>query len=119
MREEEAPKLILERIQTVAQRLASGGAGKTPAAKTEGAPAARTKTGKEGLYLRVPSMEAPVMKKVRLLLQIFDGSTPVYFRAVDSGKMLRAPQNLWTTAEPFVVAELERVLGSENVKNLV
>ncbi|WP_274953445.1 DNA polymerase III subunit alpha [Angelakisella massiliensis] len=119
VREEEAPKLILERIQTVAQRLASGGAGKTPAAKTESAPAARTKTGKEGLYLRVPSMEAPVMKKVRLLLQIFDGSTPVYFRAVDSGKMLRAPQNLWTTAEPFVVAELERVLGSENVKNLV
>ena len=81
---------------------------RTPAAPSPGA----------GVYLRVPSMEAPVMERVRLLFGIFDGPCPVYFRAEDTGKMLRAPRTMWCDPNPVLLRELGVNLGDENVKKL-
>ncbi len=58
------------------------------------------------------------MERVRLLLSIFDGGCPVYFRAEDTGKMLRAPRTMWCDPNPVLLRELGNNLGDENVKKL-
>ena len=40
-------------------------------------------SSKAGVYLRVPSMDDAITDRARLLLQIFDGSYPVYFKKLD------------------------------------
>ena len=66
----------------------------------------------------MPSLDAPIMERVRLLLGIFDGGCPVYFRAEDTGKMLRAPRTMWCDPNPVLLRELGNNLGDENVKKL-
>ncbi len=124
LREEKDAKLVLEDAMTLRER-ASGPMPERPAyagsqGESQGSASAGT-TGpspRAGVYLRVPSMEAPIMERVRLLLGIFDGGCPVYFRAEDTGKMLRAPRTMWCDPNPVLLRELGNNLGDENVKKL-
>ena len=139
VREEESPKLILEQALTVAE-YQNGKNFQQPQLRRESRPAAAKEnwggipdrgrpeppappeggqpSARAGLYLRVPSMECAAMERIRQLLEIFDGSFPVYFRALDTGKMLRAPKKMWVDPNEFVVKELEKLLGVENVKKM-
>ncbi len=142
VREEESPKLILEQVLTVEERQggksfsqsrcqngygASGGERPAPAAPVrpqkppaESGEGAENKplSAKAGVYLRVDSMTGPAMDKIKQLLGIFDGPMPVYFRALDTGKMLKAPREMWVDPNSFLLDELEKLLGVENVKKL-
>ena len=66
------------------------------------------------LFLRIPSQNDKVYKRVTALLEIFPGAVPVIFFDESTG---RYDKNgiLNTTASPLVVSELERMLGEGNV----
>lgn len=119
IREDEAPKFILEKLETMEERIARG------TVKTDAPSAASGKTSKAqggqkpGLYLRVPAMQSPAMEKVTCLLSIFDGATPVYLLPRDTGKLLRAPRTMWADTNDMLVSQLTQVLGDENVKILL
>lgn len=67
------------------------------------------------LYLRVDSKGSAAYKKVINLLEIFDGSSQVVFRFVDTGKAMRAPRQLWVMLNEPMLKELKNILGDENV----
>ncbi len=125
LREEEDAKLILEDAMTLPERaagpmeerLASSGGYEGRGRGQRGA-STPAPSSKAGVYLRVPSMDDAITDRARLLLQIFDGSYPVYFKAEDTGKMLRAPRSLWCDPNQVLLRELGVTLGSENVKKL-
>lgn len=68
-----------------------------------------------GLFLKISSQASEEYRKAVNLLEIFEGQTPVYIRFADTGKLLAAPQSLWTTVCPVQLSELRRVLGDGNV----
>ena len=68
------------------------------------------------LYLKLFNMEGKEYKKVRNLLEIFDGSTPVVLYLTESGKKLMAPQNLWVDINDVLLRELKKILGNDSVK---
>lgn len=113
LKEDEAARLILESALTIEERTVES-ASATGARNT----APRRSSANPGLYLRVPSLDAPEMGPVKLLFSIFDGGFPVYFRVMDTGKLLRAPQTMWVDPNAVLIRELERRLGVENVKKL-
>ncbi|MBR6678032.1 MAG: DNA polymerase III subunit alpha, partial [Oscillospiraceae bacterium] len=78
----------------------------------EAAPAAQAKpvTGKT-LYLRVPSLKSREMRRVELLLQMFEGDSPLKIRVADTGKLLGSSCLLY----PSFLQELKEQLGEENV----
>ena len=46
---------------------------------------------------------------------MFDGDTQVYVFFEDTGKLVLAPQKLWTEPNAVLLAELRRQLGEKNV----
>lgn len=68
-----------------------------------------------GLYLRVPSADSAAYRRACLVLDVFDGSEPLYIRFADTGKLVRAPLNMCVWPHPVMLGELRRVLGGENV----
>ena len=62
------------------------------------------------------TLERIVDEIENLLQNIFDGTTPVYFKFEDSGQRMRAPQSMWANDHPLLRAELERILGKDHVK---
>lgn len=126
VREEEEPRLIVDRIaaapspgeQPPAQdnaapvASAAGRKGAAPGA----APARQTAPSpRHGLYLRLPGEADPLYKRAVNLLSIFEGEEPVYIRFADTGKLVRAPRSLWIWPNEPLLGELRRVLGEENV----
>ena len=70
---------------------------------------------KQGLYLRITSVDSPQMESVKTLLAKHSGQTPVYVVEA-SGNRLLAPKNLWISREDVLISSLEEILGKENVK---
>ncbi len=101
-REDEAPKLICEKVQrpedlrTTAQKAS---------AKKDGA-GRRT-----GLFLLCDSKGSAAFKEASEVLAAFPGPQPVYFKFRDTGKTLLAPKELWTDASVPVVEHLRQMLG--------
>ncbi len=48
-------------------------------------------------------------------MNIFDGSTPVYFYFEDNKKLLRVPRNMWVDINDVMIRELKRRIGDKNV----
>ena len=55
------------------------------------------------------------MKKSQVLLEIFEGQTPVYIFFNDIKKLCIAPQKLWVDVNNTMIKELKNILGDENV----
>ena len=96
-REEEEPKIICEQVLP------------PPGGETE------KKSRRPGLYLRMPSASSREKERAVLLLEIFEGSTPVYFYYTDQKKYLKAPASLWVDNNPVLLKELRYQLGEKNV----
>ncbi|MEG2833206.1 MAG: DNA polymerase III subunit alpha [Ruthenibacterium sp.] len=75
-----------------------------------------TQNSKNGLWLRVPSQNCEAFTEVKNLLGIFEGNYPVYMYFEDVKQRMLAPKSLWCTQNDLLISELERVLGTENVK---
>ncbi|MGM9662212.1 MAG: OB-fold nucleic acid binding domain-containing protein, partial [Oscillospiraceae bacterium] len=99
VRDEKAPQLMCD----YAEPLEAGEELPPP----EEEPAADRRT----LYLRVPSLDSPEMRRVQLLLQMFEGENTLKIRVADTGKLLGSRCLLY----PSFLAELKEVLGEENV----
>lgn len=119
LREDEEPKLLLDRVSAVsgpeeAAALAprQGGCAAGPAVRPA---AAQGPSPRHGLYLRVASPEDPAYKRACLAIRVFDGSEPLYIRFTDSGKLVRAPQSMCVWPHAVLLEELRRIVGQENV----
>ena len=73
------------------------------------------KSRRPGLYLRMPSASSREKERAVLLLEIFEGPTPVYFYYTDQKKYLKAPASLWVDNNPVLLKELRYQLGEKNV----
>ena len=65
------------------------------------------------VYLRVPDLEGALWKKVKTILEIFEGSVPVSVYDSKTGSYHK--QELGFDSTPFTVNELIVLLGAENV----
>ena len=111
VREEEDAKLLCEKAVTIQDRLVwrSG----SPVRK----PNAGAGSGKRpGLYLRIPSRQGREMEKAQNLLEIFEGTTPVYVFFQDTQKVGLAPRSMWVFPNDVLLGQLTEILGEGNVK---
>ena len=68
-----------------------------------------------GVYLRLPGEESKEFVSAYNAIKSSQGNSPVYIRFTDSGKLVKAPKEWWVTPTQWLVQELKRVLGDENV----
>ena len=106
--EERDGQLICEEVFSIEQ--ARGQAGRQ---KSDTEP--KSKNRYPGLHLLVPSLEDEKAKKAAVIMSIFDGNTPVYYKCADTGKRLVAPRGQWVSLNQPMVQELKRLLGDKNV----
>ncbi len=107
VRDEKSPQLMCDYAEPL--ELPDGA---EPAAEASGgAYAAPAAAAGKTLYLRVPSLESPEMRRVQLLLQMFEGESPLKIRVADTGKLLGTRCLIY----PSFLEELKDVLGEENV----
>ncbi len=66
------------------------------------------------IFIRVPSVTSSEAKKAINLIEIFEGAVPVIFYETEKGKYT-ARRDLLLDATEFVINELKKVVGSENV----
>ena len=66
------------------------------------------------LFLRVTSTDSAEAKKAINLVGIFDGNIPVIFYETENSKYVQRA-DLKIDATPFVISELKKLLGDENV----
>ena len=71
----------------------------------------REETAGKTVYLRIPSLESRAWEHIRLVLTMFEGSSPLKIRVCDSGKLLGSH----CLAHPALLQELRETLGEENV----
>ncbi|MEG2653296.1 MAG: OB-fold nucleic acid binding domain-containing protein, partial [Ruthenibacterium sp.] len=103
VKEEESPKLLADTISDI-------NASEPEKLKQD------TEHTKSGLWLRVPSRSGEVFAQVQNLLSIFEGTTPVYLYVEDEHKKMLTPKSMWCTRNKLLFSEMERILGTENVK---
>ena len=141
LREEELPKLLVDKIDALVDdesyitpavppaqqpemRSASSQATVSAAPKQEtGAVAARQSHAASGysaaraaegkLYLRIPEKDSLLWKKAYNLLEIFDGATPVIFYDMATASYQKAPHGVMLSE--FVYEQFVSLLGAENV----
>ena len=73
--------------------------------------AAKPKAAEQTVYLRVPGVDSPAFRHVKLVMSMFEGEAPVKIRLADTGKMLLAH----CLVHPALLEELRKTLGPENV----
>lgn len=105
LREDEEPKIICDSLKRAEEY-------KMVSSENQNSP---QKKRKRGLFLRFSSEKSPKFKKAVNLIEIFEGMTPVYYYFSDTEEY-RYSKLLTQINEPLI-EELERLLGSENVKN--
>ena len=67
------------------------------------------------LYIRIDDLYTDKYSRAKRVLDIFEGSTPVIFYLTDSGRKVKAPQNMWVTLNDVMIKELKYQLGDKNV----
>ena len=106
LRDEKEPQVMVDSIRPLSDLDVPGRTAVSsapPAAKPDGKP--RT------LYVRIPSADHPLCRRVKLLLTMFPGNERIVLYMEDTKKRLGAP----CLIHPAFVAELEEQCGKENV----
>ena len=98
VRDEKAPQLMCDRIRPLDHI-------------NSDAPPPAERAQSRRLYIRIPSVDDPRWARIRLVLTMFPGREQLKVRCADTGKLLAAP----CLIHPALVAELEELLGQENV----
>ena len=68
-----------------------------------------------GLFLRFNSKKDENIAKAQRICDIFDGSIPLYYYYIDSGKYEKQPREQYVSVNDTQIKELKRILGDENV----
>ena len=98
-REDEECKIVCENITEAPREV------KQPPVK---------KQENKGLYLKIKNSDCAEYKKVQNVLDVFDGTTPVYYYFTDTGKLVRHQSRL-CDVNNSMLRELKRIVGDENV----
>lgn len=99
LKEDEECKIICEHICEAPKEA------KTPPQK---------KSENKGIYFRVKNRECEEYKKIQHVLDVFDGSTPVYYYFTDENKVVRHQGRLCDVNDSML-RELKRIVGDKNV----
>lgn len=91
IREDEEPKIICEAVSPL------------------------TKSEIKKLFLKLPSQQDDI-EKVKPILKVSNGDTPVYIYSDDDKKVKIASRDLWVSINEQLLEELGDILGEENVK---
>ena len=127
LREEEDPKIIVSEISELMDNAEFEKTEReaAPPAKIEASVGIETPVTREApvtreepkapskLYLRVPSQDSLLYKKVCNFAEIFDGHVPLILYFMDSKSYFTTPHTVNVT--PYLIRELETLLGKENV----
>ena len=106
IQEEEAPKLICQRVEPIPD---------TPPALPQTPAPQKAPNPRAGLYLRLPSEHSDEFVSAYNAVKSSHGTTPVYIRFTDSGQMVKAPADWGVTLTPSLIAALKTALGDDNV----
>ena len=98
VRDEKAPQLIVNQVYTIADF-------------TDGAPQAAPQEKPRRLYLRLPSEESRAWRRVRPVLNMFPGQTPVVLYFQEPGIKRKG----FCLPDEDLLKELREILGAENV----
>lgn len=98
------PELICERVEAIPET-AKG--------------VAPVKTQKKGLYLRVKNTECEEFSRIKEMLSLYHGNTPVYIYCTETKKTLKAPEDLMVKAQDGIEDVFEKIIGKENVKLII
>ena len=74
-------------------------------------PSRRPTQRESTIYLRFPSADSPAFRHIKLVMTMFEGSTPVKIRLADTGKLL----GTHCLNHPALLQECREWLGNENV----
>ncbi len=99
--------------ELLCESIVAADAPSNPTASAEPAP---KKNVKKGLYLRIAGLTSPEYEKARKVMDVFEGNVPVYLVCEDTGKRLLAPQAQWVDMNKVLFTQLQKHLGTENVK---
>ena len=106
LREEKEPQLMVDSIRPLSDLDVPGRTAVSPAP-----PAAKQDGKPRTLYVRIPSADHPLCRRVKLLLTMFPGNERIVLYMEDTKKRLGAP----CLIHPAFVAELEEQCGKKNV----
>ena len=119
-REDEEAKILLRS----AEPLVENSAYRAPAARPQSPTVSQksnlaqdtsaTQKAPSKLFLKVESMDSAECRRVQSFLQIFTGSVPVVFYDASTGKYMQS-EGVSVTPTPFVLRELEEILGENAV----
>ncbi len=113
VREDENPKVLVSRMEELADNEHYvEQASRSEASAPQKPVSAMPKTPKI-LYLRVPSFASAEWKKASNLLGIFEGTLPV--SVFDASSKSYHKQEMGFDCTPYTVGELQKILGAENV----
>ncbi len=106
LRDEKEPQVMVDSIRPLSDLDVPGRTAVSPAP-----PAAKPDRKPRTLYVRIPSADHPLCRRVKLLLTMFPGNERIVLYMEDTKKRLGAP----CLIHPAFVAELEEQCGKENV----
>ena len=101
VRDEKAPQIMCDSLYPLESGL-------PPAAEQ---PSRRPTQRESTIYLRFPSADSPAFRHIKLVMTMFEGSTPVKIRLADTGKLL----GTHCLNHPALLQECREWLGEENV----
>ena len=89
------------------------------ALKIEELPETAAKQSKKfasGLYIKVKNTQCSDFTRVKEILSLHTGETPVYIYCTETGKKLEAPKALRVKSNETLISQLAEFLGSQNIK---
>ena len=70
---------------------------------------------RDGLYLKIKNDSCEIYNRAKVLLSIFEGTTPVYIFFEDEKTLKLAPRKMWVQLNDVLVKELKNQIGEKNV----
>lgn len=109
VRDEKSPQLLCDRIRPLGEEEEEQEKKRTPQPSEEPYKGVLREARK--IYLRLPSLEYPAVKKIQQILVLFPGSQQMIFYFEDTQKRFGMPCLIHTS----LIRELKELLGEENV----
>ena len=116
IKEDEDPKILLNSVSKIPKKEDYKELPKAKTDERKAATPAENPAKPATLYLKLQNMECKEYARVRNLLEIFDGTTPVVLYLTGTKKKLMAPQSMWVDLNDVLLRELKKVLGDDSVK---
>lgn len=70
------------------------------------------------VYIRVPTINCPATAKIKELLPLYKGNTPVIFFANDTKKQFAVPDNMKIDEKSEIYAKISEIVGNNNIKTV-